>query len=108
MFAARDPYAGSSNLLETTPYMRHKNIKSEGPISELFENIVISLQVDFFLRANRSSLGKVMSAWEREFPLGVAVGKDLYRSGDILRMGDSGASREEVFDFIKSKYTGQD
>ena len=49
MFAARDPYSGSSNLLEATPYMRHKNIKSIGPHSELFENIVTSLQVDFFL-----------------------------------------------------------
>ena len=107
-FAARDSYGGGSNLLDTTPYMRNKNIKSIGPHSELFENIVISLQVDFFLRANRSSLGKVMSAWERELPLGVAVGKDLYRSGEILRMGESGASAEEVFDFIQSKFTSRD
>ena len=108
MYAARDPYAGSSNLLDATPYMRNKNIKSIGPHSELFENIVISLQVDFFLRVNRSSLGKVMSAWERELPLGVAVGKDLYRSSEILRMGESGASAEEVFDFIQSKFSGRD
>ena len=102
-FAARDPYGGSSNLLGSTPYMRNKNIKSEGPHNELFENIVISLQVDFFLRANRSSLGKVMSAWEKELPIGVAVGKDLFRSGEILQMGEYGASAEEVFVFIQSK-----
>ena len=63
MFAAFDLYGGSSNLLNATPYIRNKDIRSIGPHSELFENIVISLQVDFFLRANRSSLGKVMSAW---------------------------------------------
>ena len=107
-FAARDSYAGGSNLLDTTPYMLNKNIKSIGPHSELFENIVISLQVDFFLRANRSSLGKVMSAWERELPLGVAVGKALYRSGEIFRMGASGSSAEEIFDYIQSKFTGRD
>ena len=49
-----------------------------------------------------------MSAWERELPLGVAVGKDLYRSSEILQMGESGASAEEVFDFIQSKFTGRD
>ena len=108
MFAARDPYSGSSNLLEATPYMRQRNIKSLGPHSELFENIVTSLQVDFFLRAKPSSLEKVMSAWVRELPLGVAVGKDLYRSSDILRMGESGASAEGIFDFIQSKFSGRD
>jgi tRNA(adenine34) deaminase len=100
MYAARDPYAGSIDLLDATNYLRAKGISSEGPMAGDFENIVIGIQVEFFLRAKRRSLHPLMEAWEKVLPKGVELGKELVRSDRLLDLRDRGASARDTFDSI--------
>jgi tRNA(adenine34) deaminase len=102
MYAARDPYAGSIDLLDANAYLRAKEISSEGPMTGDLENIVIGIQVDFFLRAKRRSLHPLMKAWEKVLPKGVELGKELVRSNILLVMSDRGASAKDIFDSIHS------
>jgi tRNA(adenine34) deaminase len=102
MYAARDPYAGSIDLLDANGYLRAKGISSEGPMVGDLENIVIGIQVDFFLRAKRRSLHPLMNAWEKVLPRGVELGKELFRSNILLVMGDRGASARDVYDSIQA------
>lgn len=49
-FAGRDPYAGSADLLGTTPYLRRKPIRIVRSESALLESVVSAQTVEFGLR----------------------------------------------------------
>jgi len=100
IYAARDPYAGSIDLLDANSYIRANGISSEGPMSGDMENIVIGMQVDFFLRAKRRSLHPLMNAWQEVLPKGLELGRELVRSNILLSKSDQGASARDVFDSI--------
>ena len=54
-FAARDPFAGSINMLGTTWYLERKSIKVFGPDQEL-EMVIVALFVEHELRCHAGKL----------------------------------------------------
>jgi len=97
-YASRDPYAGSSNLLKTTPYLSRKPVQSNGPQWTELENVLMALQVDFFLRRGESPDYIVLTTWRNVLPEGFAYGKVLFQDKVITNLCISGKSSAAVFD----------
>ncbi len=80
-YAARDPYAGSVNLLRTTAYLNRKSIRVIHPQSLELEIILTALSTEFALgREPRAGAPVVLNAWRSVLPAGVALGEELFRS----------------------------
>lgn len=101
-YASRDPYAGSVNLLGTTPYLSVKTIQIVGPTSPELENIIMALYVEKELYdLNGNAHGHVvLKAWSQVVPEGVALGKSLYQTGKLRQLKDVGIPVHEVIDAL--------
>jgi tRNA(adenine34) deaminase len=76
-YAARDPYAGSVNLLGATPYLSRKPIQVLGPRPEL-EPLSIALIVESMLQDSMERAQWMCDQWRPTAPLGVALGQRLF------------------------------
>jgi tRNA(Arg) A34 adenosine deaminase TadA len=95
-YAARDPHAGSVNMLGTTPYLSHKPIQVFGP-SDNLEPISIALSVDAVLQdssAERSEF--LLAAWRKASPRGVSLGERLYEKQVLKGLWAAGATALEM------------
>jgi len=101
-YASRDPYAGSVNLLGTTPYLSVKTIQIVGPTSPELENIIMALYVEKELcDLNGNAHGHVvLEAWRQVVPRGVALGERLYQTGKLRQWKDAGTGVHEVIDVL--------
>jgi tRNA(adenine34) deaminase len=103
-YAARDPYAGSTDLLRATPYLRSKDVCSVGPTCPRLEAILVSFIIEFSLhRAAASRKVSGPSAWETTAPAGVRLGETLHRSGDLRRLRASGSGIASVVDVLAAR-----
>lgn len=93
--AARDPLAGSVNLLNTTPYLKRKPIHIHLPEDNALETLVIALNIEYFLRAYRNP-GKMLKSWREILPRGVELGEKLSHSGQLYSMSKEGYSVESM------------
>ena len=99
-YAARDTWAGSTNLLEATPYLRSKSIKAVGPQDNEFETVILVMQVDCQLRRAHPRLESVLGAWEKEYPEAIRKGRMLFQAGELPRMREEGFSAAEALSRI--------
>lgn len=85
-YAARDPYAGSVDLLGTTPYLSRKPVRAAGPQAPALEDLITALSVEHMLHRERRAWADnpVRAAWMAVFPQAVRLGEALYRAG-LLR-----------------------
>ncbi len=83
-------YAGSTNLLGTTPYLSRKPIKVYDPADPDLEALVTSLAVDAELACGHFPDSAVLQSWRQTIPSGVALGERLYQSGELRRMREEG------------------
>jgi tRNA(adenine34) deaminase len=99
-FAARDPYAGSTNQLGKTPYLSRKTIHIRGPQSNQVEDILIAIQTVFHIRLMQSkrpdTLQAVLDDWEASIPHGVRLGREIYESGFLSTAVDQKWSAMQV------------
>ena len=95
-YAARDPWAGSSDLLQSTPYMRKKNIKSFWLENNEFETAILSLQTDYALRTRPEKLQKVVNKWMSFNPEATHKAMLVYESGMLPEMKDRKVPSEDV------------
>ena len=104
-FASRDPWAGSTSLYQVG-YMGLKNMAVIGPIEPIFEDILIAIQVEYFLRKGpqrgiSTQAGHAHPIFERlaeMAPRADAFGRALFRNGLIERLQADGCPVCEVFD----------
>lgn len=66
-FAAKDKWAGSTNLKDATPYMSFKPIQIEGPI-DCLEQLSIVLNICFELTIYQGETTKVATAMAEDYP----------------------------------------
>lgn len=99
-FASRDPYAGSTNLLGTSPYLSIKKIKVHKPHSPVLEKILMALYIEKELHdlQGNGNGQVVLQTWEREIPQVVVFGRKLYQSGELRNIRSAGSSVREVID----------
>jgi tRNA(adenine34) deaminase len=97
-YACRDPWAGSTNLLGTTPYLRRKAIQVTGPEDPRLEAVIVALFVEWELHLYRERLSVVREGFQIIVPQGVRLGTELYRSGDLRQMASDGVPAGMVYD----------
>lgn len=98
-YAARDTYAGSTNILGTTPYLRRKAIRIVGPESPALEALIVALHVEFSLHTvgPERAVG-LLETWETSVPNGVALGRSLHHTGHLRRHRLAGTGANAVVD----------
>jgi tRNA(adenine34) deaminase len=104
-YACRDPWAGSTNLLGTTPYLSRKRIRIIRPNDPFLEEVIVALFVDWEMRFYQSRPSVVRDGLQVILPHGVSLGAELNRSGEIYHMATSGWSASLMFDWLLQKLT---
>jgi tRNA(Arg) A34 adenosine deaminase TadA len=98
-YAARDPYAGSSNLLGTTAYLRRKPIRIHGPAAPHLEALIVALHVEFSLHTTGPERARVLlDTWETTIPAGVTLGRSLHHTGHLRCLRAADATAHEAVD----------
>ena len=103
-FAARDPFAGSINMLGTTWYLSRKPIKVSGPDLQL-ESIVVALfaEQDAHFHNGKFPAGLFWEMYRDAIPDGVELGLKLARMGILLDLRKQSATAHEVMEFLLSQ-----
>lgn len=101
-FASRDPWAGSTNLLGTTPYLSRKPIKVFGPQNKVLENCLAVLHTEFelFNRGEEFLSHRFFDVFRAFLPEAVEKGVALYRSGELRKKQKEDLPAEEVFNWL--------
>ena len=106
-YAARDGYAGSTDLLGATPYLSRKNIKVVGPAQPSLETIFLGLQaVAEQRRLNITGVDlyeTVVGAWREKCPQGVLLGELLSAEGLLPQWVAIQRKPEWVFEALSEK-----
>lgn len=108
-FAARDAYAGSTDLLGTTPYLSRKSIQVIRPQDSILEIIFLGMQLvaeKRRLTMIRLDLYEtVVGAWREACPQGVRFGEILAVEGWLPQWVETRRSPAWVFDALIEKLT---
>jgi hypothetical protein len=101
-FAARDPWAGSANLIGTTPYLSRKHVTVTGPESADLETLIAALHVVVSLRNEQHTRpGSVIDTWRPLLADGVRLGETLYRNRLLDYLRDSGADAATMVETVE-------
>ena len=103
-FAARDAFAGSTNLLGTTPYLARKNVRAIGPEPAELERLFLGIHVAAEFRVRKETgwplLEVVVGTWQKTTPDCVAFGKYLDEHQLLSQWSSQGWNAEWVFDAL--------
>jgi len=102
-YACRDAYAGSIDMLGSTPYLARKPIKAFGPSRSDLENILTAIQTEDILVRCPGRPSPVLEAWRKVCPAGVALGEHLAASQDLSAMRSNNLPFAEVLDWLESQ-----
>ena len=101
-YAARDPYAGSADMIGTSWYLSLKPIKVFAPQDTGLEAISIAMNVQNMLanypEAHRIS---IFERWREIHPRGVELGEKWFKQGFLTKMANRHLPFAEVFDQLK-------
>jgi tRNA(Arg) A34 adenosine deaminase TadA len=106
-YASRDPWAGSVNLLGTTPYMRRKPILVNGPVHEDLEAIVVAMGVEAMLRQRLVKADQVLQAYHEAMPRKTSFGEFLFGKKTLTSMHADNASPPLVFNHLAQLWSLQ-
>jgi tRNA(Arg) A34 adenosine deaminase TadA len=98
-YAARDPYAGSTNLLGTTPYLARKPVQAHGPALPALESMVVAMGM--FIDIQRwpdARESVVLTAHQAMLPEAVALAWQLAASGAPYCWRQAGLPAAAVFE----------
>jgi tRNA(Arg) A34 adenosine deaminase TadA len=99
-YASREPYAGSVNLLGTTPYMGRKPIRIIHPPWAELEIILVAMSTEALLSWGAKPGNTVLDSHERVLPQAVQLGKSLHQSGQLRRLRDQKAAAYKVVNHL--------
>lgn len=101
-FAARDPWAGSTNLLGTTPYLSRKPFKVFKPNHVVLEKCLTALHTEYelFKRGEEILSSRFFDEFREVLPEAVEKGVALYRSGELRKKQKEDLPAEEVFNWL--------
>lgn len=104
-YAARDPWAGSANLLGTTTYMKRKQIRVEGPFDADLEAILVTLTVVVFLYDQDHPTNLEFLACYRDiFPDAVQFGGALFGNSLLEQMRADHTPVPEVYNELAYRW----
>jgi len=101
-YAARDPYAGSTNLLGATPYLSRKPVRAYPPEDPRLETMLAALVLGFDLK--RSDESHYQSILEPPFlevlPRAVRLSRWLNEDSRLAQAWQQYACAQEFFDWL--------
>lgn len=97
-FASRDPWAGSTNLLGTTPYLSLKPMAVTGPLEPVFEEFAAGLHMFHMLSSRRRP--KFAEHCRGTLASAVSLAENWLRNGVIEQALDDGLDVEEFFNDV--------
>ena len=103
-YAARDPYAGSTNLLDTTWYLRSKGKQAFGLAQPWLENLLIGLVMETECRIRGDYLGIVFDRWEPVLPAGIEIGKRMVNDSRLAELRVRAVPISEGFRYLIEQY----
>lgn len=100
-FAARDAYAGSTDMIGATPYLSVKAYQITGPWSAVVENLMLAWHT-IYMRSTRVVIPpEMLTPWLARCPHGVDLGESLFASGELT------ARRSEAVDTVFEDLTAR-
>jgi len=99
-YAAPDAWAGSTNLLDLSPYFRWKQIGAFPPENPELETVVHILQVDHMLASGHPRTEQVVQKWNESDPENIRKGRAIHETGEIRRMASRGMTARESVERI--------
>jgi tRNA(adenine34) deaminase len=88
-YAARDPLAGSANLIGASPYLARKPIRVFAPDIAALEALSIVLHTEYAIAVRGPHAPAFVAPWRGILPDAVAVGEALAHSGELRAMRDA-------------------
>jgi tRNA(Arg) A34 adenosine deaminase TadA len=109
-YATRDIWAGSTDLYQANHYLRRKNMHVEEAPDFLFRDLLVALQVDYFLRedANRgknignSPTHPIFSCLAEVSPSGAQFGLRIFQNGKLDALRSSGGTAAQSIDKLEN------
>ncbi|MDI6695801.1 MAG: nucleoside deaminase [Anaerolineales bacterium] len=102
-YASRDPYAGSVNMLGSTPYLSRKPVRAFGPERRDLELAIMTLFVEFAIPYFGDRALPVFEAMQQIIPASIRLGKTLYEAGDLRRLRAVKSPAHVAWDFLAAK-----
>ena len=101
-FAARDPWAGSTNLLGTTPYLSRKPFKVFELNNVVVENCLTALHTEYelFNRGEEFLSHRFFDVFREVLPEAVEIGVALHRSGELRQRQKEKQPAKKVFNWL--------
>lgn len=102
-YAARDGFAGATELKDTIGYIKKKTMNIERGCEEV-EAFQIVLQSSFEYKRNHNRIEEILDTWRVYCDKGVSLGKVLYTEnyfGDAIRLDKK---IEDIFDCVLERY----
>jgi tRNA(Arg) A34 adenosine deaminase TadA len=96
-YAVSDPYAGSTDMLESTPYLSRKKVKASADAPKHLEIILAALNLEFFVRQGVARRDAVWESWIEAHPLALNLCNCLTNSAYFLKVVEGKPAAEEVF-----------
>jgi tRNA(Arg) A34 adenosine deaminase TadA/predicted kinase len=86
-YAARDPTAGSIELLHASTFMRSSPIQTVAPHDAALEALSIAFNVEAHLQlVQRLGVRSIVGQWEAAELPGVALGRELFGAGELRQL----------------------
>ncbi len=100
-FAARDPIAGSTHLLDSNPFMREFHCEVYPPSNSDLENAVVALLIEHRTRRGQDHW---RDQWSSYNPRSVEVGELLASKGQHAQWVERGVNHPTLYDEVCSYF----
>lgn len=102
-YAARDAYAGSTNLFGTTPYLSRKPMRIVGPHNQLLEIVSVALLATLYV-SEEDVPNVVLQALQTITPKGVMLGERLAATKLLARLRDQKVAAADMLEQVAQEY----
>ena len=101
-FAARDPWAGSTNLLGSTPYLSIKPFRAFPPFDPALEVAIITICAtsDITRLGEDIIKSRYFDRLREVFPQALETSLALHKSGQLTKFKEQNAKSKEVFEYL--------
>jgi len=102
-FAARDSWAGSSNMLGATPYLSMKPVTCLWEGDPDLEESMIALNIVAFCEEDVGRNQRVIERYAELAPQAAARGQRLHQSGTLRKAAEAGLPIKDVLDLLRGE-----
>ena len=105
-FAAYDPVAGSSLLIETSPYQVLGPLPVFPPQNEALADLLLVIKVEAMLRTGKERWVEYVATAVSQPNPALNLGKQLFASGELWELGQQGYPTAELLTWLQARLTG--